>query len=100
MTEVTLHEEGNILTLTMDGHAGDDNVCAACSILSGTICTYIESLPIPKHIVFEGGRTRIILNRTALAPYDLEILHNIKFCMAGFHLLEEQYPDYVRVIEG
>ncbi|MGF6376856.1 uncharacterized protein YsxB (DUF464 family) [Clostridiales Family XIII bacterium PM5-7] len=105
MTEISLHEENKVATLKINGHAeysddGADIVCASCSTLSGTLATMLANLPINAKIRFESGLTEIRINYTSLGIHAVEVINAIKFVMMGFHLLEEQYPDNVIVIEG
>lgn len=104
MTEVSLHEEGDLITLAIQGHAeyaddGADIVCAACSALSGTFATMIRNLPVPANIKFDSGRTKISINRKDSGIYALQIKYAIDFVMLGYNLLAEQYPDNVIITQ-
>jgi uncharacterized protein YsxB (DUF464 family) len=100
MTEVSLHYTDDLITLKVDGHAGDSRVCAGCSTLCGTFATFIKNLPIESRIVFEDGHMEVTLNRKGLTIYALEIMYSLKFLIQGFRLLERQYPNNVIVLEG
>lgn len=105
MTEVSLHEDNDLITLTVSGHAeytqdGADIVCAACSALAGTFATMISNLPVMKSVKFDNGRAKITINRNSCGTYSLQIKHAIDFIMLGYRLLEERYPDNVIITEG
>lgn len=104
MTEIRMHKEDHQILFEVEGHAeyaceGADIVCAACSVLSGTLATVIDSLPVPSDIEFGSGRLRIALDQRKLGGCMLEIKHAIEFAMAGYRLLEEKYPSNVIITE-
>lgn len=104
MTEVSLHRDGDLITLTIDGHAeyaddGADIVCAACSTLSGTFATMISNLPIAASVKFDSGRTKVVINCKGTGTYALQVKYAIDFVMLGYELLAEQYPDNVIIVE-
>lgn len=105
MTEVSLHKDNDLITLTVSGHAeyaddGADIVCAACSALSGTFATMINNLPIAAFVKFDSGRTKVIINCKGSGTYALQVKYAIDFVMLGYRLLAEQYPDNVIITEG
>lgn len=104
MTEIRMQKEGNQIIFEVDGHAeyaheGADIVCAACSVLSGTLATTIGNLPVPSNIEFGSGRLRIELDQRTLGGYMLVVKHAIEFAMVGYRLLEERYPSNVIITE-
>lgn len=104
MTEIRLHKEGHQILFEVEGHAeyayeGADIVCAACSVLSGTLATLIDSLPVSSDIEFGSGRLRIALDQREIGGYMLTIKHAIEFAMVGYRLLEERYPSNVIITE-
>lgn len=88
--------------LTASGHAGYapegyDIVCGAISILLFTLANALDDFGADNlKVDLEPGDTTI----SCTASYgDIEIDSFFKFAMEGLELLEEQYPDYVEILE-
>ena len=106
MVKVTFTEKGNLLSLRLDGHAGQadagkDIVCASCSILAYTVAKivndalgngWLETAPI---INLDSGGALILCdpNKDRYA----EIRHAYEVVQEGYALLAENYPQYVDV---
>lgn len=105
MTEVSLYRDEKETILTISGHAeyaqdGEDIVCSACSVLSGTIATMIDDMNIGADITFREGLTRIhIENDKADSFNKIRIVCALDFAMTGFSMLEEAYPSNVIIVE-
>lgn len=105
MTEVSLYRDEKETILTISGHAeyaqdGDDIVCSACSVLSGTIATMIDDMDIGADIVFKEGLTRICIENDRADYFNkMRIVCALDFVMMGFSMLEEEYPSNVIIIE-
>lgn len=100
MTEVRYVNEGKQILFEVNGNAeytsdGADIVCAACSVLSGTLATCIANMPVNANICFESGNLQIVIDKESLGTYMLEVKHALDFAMLGYKLLEEQYPSNV-----
>lgn len=100
MTEISYKCDGNLHHITIDGHAGFstsgmDIVCSAVSILTYTLMENIAQLDIDSETDIKEGHVSI----TVLVPDNLneklETLFNT--ILIGYELLEQSYPDYVRV---
>jgi uncharacterized protein YsxB (DUF464 family) len=106
MVKVTFTEVGNLLSLLIEGHAGQadigkDIVCASCSILAYTVAKIVndandhgglESSPI---VNLDSGGALILCdpNKDRYA----EIRHAYEVVQEGYALLAENYPQYVEV---
>ncbi len=99
------------LSLAMQGHAntasaGEDLVCAACSILAATLCRMIENGA--KNGAFYAPPTTHLCKGDALlscsprADFLEEFLHNYYMAQVGFSLLQKEYPESIdlTVCEG
>lgn len=97
MTRVTLNKEDNCWHLIVYGHAGyaeagNDIVCAGISTLTFTLMNYIGQYDqIWKDI------TRIPPAIEAWVESTPEIDEIMNFVITGYHLIEEQYPQYIKV---
>ena len=106
MVMVTFTETGQILSLRIEGLAGQaeigkDIVCASCSILAYTVAKivndalnngHLETSPI---IDIERGGALILCS-----PNDskyAEIRHAYEVVQEGYALLAENYPQYVEL---
>ena len=109
MIKVTFTEEGEKLSLRLEGHAGHaehgkDIVCASASILAYTVAQYIVEaehqgdLKAPPTVKLEEGDAFI-----SCEPCEnvYTFIHNVySFAKIGYALLENNYPQYVRLIES
>lgn len=101
MIKVTFAESGNKLSLRLEGHAGyaeegKDIVCASASILAYTLASLIESHGIKSTTNLEGGDATIECECTDHPMMDV-IRDAFNFALWGYTLLEQNYPQYVRV---
>jgi uncharacterized protein YsxB (DUF464 family) len=100
MISVTFTESGNKLSLRVEGHAGyaeagQDIVCAAASILAYTLASIIEKCDINATINLEIGDMTIESDYNDPLMKDI-IEDSFNFALAGYALLEHNYPQYVR----
>ena len=112
MTKIRLiTNEDRSFILDMDGHAksgpyGSDIVCAAESMLSQALLQTLfdmqeESgwLKVDCTGVAEGGRMRIS-GKTYRQDVHDAVASCLRMAMTGFRMLEEKYPDHIKVTEG
>ena len=100
-------EEGEKLSLRLEGHAGyaeigKDTICSSATILAYTVAQIVveaekqgdlKSSPIIK---LDPGDTLI-----SCEPSDFEMMQNVyQFAKVGYILLQHNYPQYVRLIES
>lgn len=97
MTTVTWYEGEKEISICIKGHAGyrakDDIVCSAISILGQTMISYLAVSDCKSDYSIRTGCI------WAHAKGD-DVKVVLQVIMAGFHLLEDQYPDYVKVVRG
>ena len=99
MLKVTFTESGQKLSLRLEGHAGyaehgKDIVCASASILACTLASIVESFDeIESFIDLTSGNTTI-----ECKCENNEVLDAYRFTMTGYALLEQNYPQYVRLM--
>ncbi len=105
MTRVSVEEFYDNYIISIEGHAGfaqrgSDIVCAAISTITYTLLNAIrwaqdgDCLYIRTENVSDGS---IYLE---VEPYDFakeKVDTIIETCLTGFSLIEEEYPDYIRV---
>ena len=98
--------ESGSITMRMRGHAnagdpGHDVVCAGASTLAYTLAQCLRfmyeqgKLRKDPHMILRSGRAELTAK-----PKDgayAEALHSFFVVQAGLTLLQENYPDYVRV---
>jgi uncharacterized protein YsxB (DUF464 family) len=107
MTKVTFTENGKILSLRVEGHAGyaehgTDIVCASASILAYTVAKIVSDalskgwLKIPPIIEMDSGLMRIVCE--PIEEQHSEIRHTYMVAREGYALLEQNYPQYVRLM--
>lgn len=94
MTIIECNRYGNEFCITSTGHAGfapsgKDIVCAAISILLQTLIVYTDARD---YDIKEGQLWVHGKGDKAMAAYE--------FTLIGLHMLEVEYGDYVKVIEG
>ena len=104
MIKVTFTEEGNKLSLRLEGHAGyaehgKDIVCASASILAYSLASIVEMHGIDVNINLESGNTTIECRCTECPMMDV-IRDAFNFANVGYALLQHNYPQYVRLIES
>jgi uncharacterized protein YsxB (DUF464 family) len=94
------------IVLNVEGHAGQDVkghdiVCSAASILVYTIAQYLQyvekqgGLQKKPRIEIKDGDALIIANPTE--EYKGEVLNAFFVAEVGFHLLSQNYPQYVEL---
>ena len=98
MTEITYYEEHDEISVKINGHAGyaekgSDIVCSAISTLGQTLLAYLNI----DHDKFDYSLRDGYIWCYAKGPNVRIAFHTI---MTGFHLLEDGYPDFVRINRG
>ncbi len=99
-------KESGTIVASVEGHAGQaekghDLICSAASILAYTVAKYVESvenaggLTEPPRIEAEDGYMLIVAKPTE--EYLAEVLNAYFVAELGFHLLEQNYPQYVEL---
>ena len=98
----------NRLELQLDGHAnfaasGKDIVCAGISMLTQALLqTLIDQEKEKKTHLFWAGSPDLGFLRVEAAPgkkYEDEIRACFRMCVTGLRMLEEKYPDYIKLEE-
>lgn len=106
MVKVTFTETGKILSLRIEGHAGQadtgkDIVCASCSILAYTVAKIVNDA-LDKDwlktspLIHMGSGGALILCSPKDERY-AEIRHTYEVVQEGYALLAENYPQHVEV---
>ena len=109
MIKVTFTEEGNKLSLRLEGHAGyaeegQDIVCASASILAYTVAQFVALedsnglLASPAEIKLEAGDAVVACEPLECAFERLKGAY--EFACAGYALLQHNYPQYVELLYG
>ena len=101
MMTVTFAEEGNKLSLRLEGHAGyaeigKDIVCASASILAYTLASIVDSFDIESTINLESGDTTIECKCEDAEIYG-KVADAYHYIEMGYALLAHNYPQYVRL---
>ena len=99
MIKVTFTEEGEKLSLRLEGHAGyaehgNDIVCASASILAYTLASFVRD--VENSIVDLTSGDTTIECETSDEAVTNAYLHTKR----GYQLLAFNYPQYVRLIES
>ncbi|MBR0536003.1 MAG: ribosomal-processing cysteine protease Prp [Clostridia bacterium] len=105
MTTVYHREYYDRLVITIEGHSGygfngEDIVCAAVSALGFTLLNCVldeeaaENIRVIRNIVRDGY---IHIEFIAFDFSKERIKGMLDACLTGFYMLEESYPDYIRV---
>ena len=99
MLKVTFTESGQKLSLRLEGHAGyaehgRDIVCASASILAYTLASIVESLDEDATISMGVGDTVIECENHLITK------NAFNYTKVGYALLEQNYSQYVRLIES
>lgn len=105
MTELSIVAEEGEVQLSVSGHAGfkkagDDIVCAACSVLCETLDAAVEQMMKEKKCEVrqkQESEAFRIFRITYTADYKTEVLTAIKTVVLGFLLLGYTYPEYVKI---
>lgn len=108
MTEVefSYSKQNKSVTLKIDGHAGaapkgEDTVCASISMLGYTFAKYIYDMKLKKRLkkepVIELEDGSFYISARVRADDFAEALHALFVIQTGFVLLENKYPEYVRI---
>ena len=109
MIKVTFTEDGNKLSLRLEGHAGytevgKEIVCASASILAYTVAQFVALegnngfLASPSEIKLEGGDAVVSCEPLECAFERLKGAY--EFACAGYALLQHNYPQYVELLYG
>ena len=98
MTDITYYEDRDEISIRIKGHAGyadkgSDIVCSAISTLGQTLLAYLNV----DHEKFDYSKRDGFIWCYAKGPNVKVSFHTI---MAGFHLLEDNYPDHVKINRG
>ena len=98
MTKVTYFDQGDEFSITIEGHAGYDKigsdiVCSAISILGQTLLAYIDT----DHEVF---RYHLESGRIWAYAKGRDVRKALNVIMAGYWLIQNNYPDYLSVDRG
>lgn len=100
MIKVTFTESPQKLSLRLEGHAGyaevgKDIVCASASILAYTLASIVDSFDeIESSISLTSGDATIECENNIFAR------NAFAYTKIGYALLENNYPQYVRLIES
>ncbi len=100
------NKENGYISLRVKGHAGQakrgrDVVCSAASILAYTMAQYLQyvheqgGLVKRPRIVLNEGDALIVANPTDV--YEGEVLNAFFVAEVGYHLLAQNYPQYVKI---
>ena len=105
MITVTFTEEGNKLSLRLEGHAGyaeigKDIVCASASILAYTVAQFVMEAEHQgdlesAEIRMDSGDTLISCEPTEDISLGMQNMY--QFAKMGYALLQHNYPQYVRL---
>lgn len=98
MTKVTYYEENDEISIKIKGHAGyaaigSDIVCSAISTLGQTLLAYLNV----DNDKFDYSLREGMIWAYAKGQNVKTALHVI---MAGFHLIEDSYPDHLQIDRG
>lgn len=99
MIVVSYEKSRESCTLRVEGHAGyaargSDIVCAAASILFYTLANYLSARKEAEVQVTKRNGDALLTARGEEAGKGLALI------LTGFFLLQESYPEYVRVQES
>ena len=98
MTKVTYFDSGDEISINIEGHAGYDKigsdiVCSAISILGQTLLAFLDTdNEVFKYEMKEGRIWAYAKGR------DVRTALNV--IMAGYWLIQNNYPDYLSVDRG
>lgn len=106
MINVTFTEEGNKLSLRLEGHAGyaeigKDIICSSASILAYTVAQYVleaehRGETDACEVRLESGKSIIYCEPKGDALKEIEKMYS--FAKRGYQLLANTYPQYVRLM--
>ena len=105
MMKVTFTESGQKLSLRIKGHAGyaepgKDIVCASASILAYTLALIVDSFDEVESVIdLKDGDTTIECQCKDEQTY-IKVANAYHYIEIGYALLEDTYPQYVRLIES
>lgn len=102
MTKATIKQNGDIVRVSIEGHAGDERVCAACSVLGQTLQQCLRDTAnggalevYHDEINDEDGNMYIKVKTKASNRQAVGMMLSV--IATGFMLLQEQYPDNVKL---
>lgn len=104
MTNVSIKEYGSKVRIDITGHAGynpgSDIVCAAVSCLSYTLMQRLRDMDNYNYfhkmeVQFDSGEVHIAVDAKDI--YRLEVEATLVTILTGFELLENKYPDNIRL---
>lgn len=106
MINVTFVDEGNKLSLRLEGHAGyaetgKDIVCASASILAYTVAQFVleaerrDETEICE-VRLESGEAIVSCEAKGDALKEMQKMYS--FAKRGYQLLANSYPQYVRLL--
>ena len=94
------------LTMEIRGHAdydisGKDIVCAAISVLEQTLIQNLINRERPEWYVldWEDETDGVYIHAKPITRAE-DVREMFRFTMTGMRMIEEQYPDYIRIEEG
>lgn len=108
MIHVQFERTRNSITMTLHGHAGlaavgQDIVCAAASILAYTVaqnaCMLNDQRRLRKKPTIRMDKGDIVVVCKPCKRSYAETLHVYTVAQAGYSLLEESYPKYVKLTQ-
>ena len=99
-------KESNFISIKVKGHAGQaepghDVICASASILAYTVAQYLRyvhkqgGLVKKPHIALNEGDALIVAKPTK--KYEGEVLNAFFVAEVGYHLLAQNYPQFVEI---
>lgn len=102
MTNVKIRQHDDILRVHVEGHTSDPKVCAACSILDQTLLQCLRDLAnggaielYQDEVNEESGSMYIKAKTTPGSKQAVGLMLGV--IATGFMLLEEYYPDDVKL---
>ena len=106
MLKASFDEKDGILTLKLDGHAGQadigrDIVCSSCSILAYTVAQFVKETQ-DKGLLEEFATIKLESGDTVISckPVDdmlIDMQNIYLFAEKGYHLLAHNYPQFVEL---
>lgn len=106
MTEINIFLDDNEYMISITGHAGykknendNDIVCAAASCLAETLSAALCKLEDKKlcKIMDSTESDGCRLYRVQIAEDDVRVKQTIETIKTGFELLENTYPNYIKI---
>ncbi len=105
MTTITKTNTKTGMTVRISGHAGAarkngyDLCCAAVSMLAYTLMKILSDIR-PKNLVITRAEADVFVSFDFFCLRAFPAFAAVKTVMAGYKLLEEKYPENVRIVSG